>query len=129
VQESIGNSGAEAVTIEAVTILPPDQVGVPGTQWPLTPAGAVLYRNERGPLAAKGSPVNGLSLGPGQTILVGIPVRMSGPCYASGWTGINVFYVKERFLALTHWVAIPLGTPLMFHGPESPGAGSICPGK
>ena len=26
-------------------------------------------------------------------------------------TGLNFFYVKERFLFFTQWVAIPLGTP------------------
>jgi len=32
---------------------------------------------------------------------------MSGICYdPDGWTGTDVFYVKERFLFFTHWVAI-----------------------
>jgi hypothetical protein len=39
---------------------------------------------------------------PSEVILVGIPVRLSGTCYdPNGWTGTNVFYVKEQFLTFT----------------------------
>lgn len=72
----------------------------------------------------------GLSLRPGHTIYVGIPARMSGRCYVpDGWTGLDVFYVEERFLFFTHWVAIPLATPLVFHEPEPGGANMVCPGR
>jgi hypothetical protein len=130
VVQSIQNTGPLPVTIESVTALRPDQAPSPGIQpWPLTPAGQALYLPEYGRRPGRGSPVSGLSLRPGQTIEVAIPVRMSGACYVrAGWTGLTVFYVKERFLAFTHWVAVPLGTPLIFHEPEN-GAGFACPGR
>jgi hypothetical protein len=128
VPESIQNSGPVAVTIEAVTASRPERAGI--TPWPLRPAGQALYLPADGPRPASGRPVAGLSLRPGQAIFVGIPVRMSGDCHVpNGWTGLRVFYVKERFLIFTHWVAIPLGTPLMFHEPEPSGAGMVCPGR
>ena len=126
VRESIQNSGPLAVTIEAVTVSRPQQHGT--IPWPLTPAGQPMYLPEYGPQPAEGKPVAGLSLGPGQAIDVGIPVRISGACHTpNGWTGLNFFYVKERFLIFTHWVAIPLGTPLIFHEPEPHGPGMACP--
>jgi hypothetical protein len=129
IAESIQNSGPFAVTIEAVTVSQPQQPGI--TPWPLTPAGPARYFPAyNSSWSGKGRPVAGLSLRPGQAIYVGIPMRMSGPCYVpNGWTGLNVFYVKERFLIFTHWVAIPLGTPLIFHEPERPGANMVCPGR
>jgi len=126
VTESIQNSGPLAVTIEAVTVSRPQQLGT--TPWPLTPAGWPMYLPEYGPRPNEGRPIAGLTLGPGQAILVGIPARMSGACHVpNGWTGLKFFYVKERFLIFTHWVAIPLGTPLIFHEPEPRGAGMACP--
>jgi len=126
--ESVQNSGPVTVTIEAVTALRPDQTGA--TSWPLTPAGQALYLHADGLRSAGGRPVADLSLRPGQTIVVGIPVRFSGACYVTnGWTGLSVFYVKERFAIFTHWVSIPLGTPLIFHEPESGGAGMVCPAR
>jgi hypothetical protein len=89
-----------------------------------------MYLPEYGPRPAMGRRVAGLSLRLGQAIVVGIPARLRSACYApNGWTGVNVFYVKERFLFFTHWVAIPLGTPLMFHEPESDAPGMACPGN
>ncbi len=127
VTESIQNSGPLAVTIEAVTVNRPEQPGV--TPWPLRTAGQAMYVPEYGPRPAKGRPIGGLSLGPGQAIVVGIPARMSGACFVpNGWTGLNFFYVKERFLFFTHWVAIPVGTPLKFHEPEARGPTMACPG-
>jgi hypothetical protein len=129
VLESIQNSGPAPVTIDAITALRPDQTGIT-TPWPLTPAGQTLYMPADGPRPARGRPVAGLSLRPGHTILVGMPVRMSGACHVpNGWTGLSVFYVKERFLIFTHWVAIPLGTPLIFHEPEPGGTGMVCPAR
>ena len=90
----------------------------------------MLYLPGEGPWPASGSPVAGLSLRPGQTIVVGIPVRLRDACYLpNGWTGLSSFYVKERFAFFTHWVAIPLGTPLMFHEPESGIPGIVCSGQ
>ena|SRR5215472_470169 len=126
--ESIQNSGRAAVTIEAVTVLRPDQTAV--TAWPPTPAGQVLYLPGDGPRPASGRPVAGLSLRPGQSIVVGIPVRLRGACYVpNGWSGLSTFYAKERFAFFTHWVPIPVGTPLIFHEPEAGGPGMVCPGR
>lgn len=128
VAESIQNSGPLAVTIEAVTVIRPGQPGI--TPWPLRPGGQALYMPEYGPRPATGRPVAGLSLMPGQAIVVGIPARLSSACYVpNGWTGANFFYVKERFLFFTRWVEIPLGTPLMFHEPEVGASGMACPGR
>jgi hypothetical protein len=38
-----------------------------------------------------------------------------------GWSGVNVFYVKERFLTFTHWVAVSDARPWVFHEPANPG--------
>jgi hypothetical protein len=56
---------------------------------------------------------------------------MVGRCYIpNGWTGVGFFYVQERFLAFTHWAAIPLPMPLILHEPERPGThGAVCPGR
>jgi len=52
---------------------------------------------------------------------IGIPVRLSNACYIKGsWSGDVSFYVKERFLIFTHWVAVPFGTPLLFQQPSEP---------
>lgn len=134
VLESIQNSGPEPVTIEAVTVLRPDQLTVPDP-WPVRLAGPVLYRPEGGAQPAFGRPVVGMTLGAGQTIQLGIPVRLTSACHSNGWTGLDVFYVQERFLAFTHWVAIPLGTPLTFHQPSivkvqpKPGGPFTCPSR
>jgi len=121
--EALNNPGPRAVTIESVSIVGPQgqESGAPGL-WPLTPAGPVMWINAIGNWPAHGRPVAGLSLAPGQYILVGIPVRLSGSCYEPGSFGeINVFYVKERFLSFTHWVAAPVERPWVFRAPADPG--------
>jgi len=125
VVEGIQNTGPEAVTIEAVSILGPQQQamirdGAP--TYPLIPAGQALGWIEtwRSPLPAA-RPVAGLTLGPGQVIRIGIPVRLSSGCYIKGsWSEVVDFYVKERFLIFTHWVAVPFGIPLLFQDPSDP---------
>src|SRR5262249_21367238 len=98
VPESIRNSGPVPITTEGATASRPEQPGITA-RWPLTPAGQALYVPADGPGPTRGTPVAGLSLRPGQAIFVGIPVRLSDVCYVpNGWTGLNVFYVKERFL-------------------------------
>lgn len=134
VSVSLGNSGPEAVTIEAVSMSPP----APGRPWPLVPAGPVLYWTSAmfGGLHPKsGRPIAGLSLQPGQgnDIYVGIPVRTSS-CYTSGgFTILDSFYVKERFLLFTKWVRVPLTQPILLNAPadppNQPGPGTICPGR
>jgi hypothetical protein len=139
VEPSIFNNGPETVTIEAVSILSPqDQAniahGVP--PWPLVPAGQVHWRfqytgaGQKGSIS--GSSVVGVSLPPGQGMSLGIPLKMSAICYTQGsWTGIDVIYVKERFLLFTHWVAVQFQPSLIMHQPESPfgepGKDLVCP--
>jgi hypothetical protein len=127
--ESLTNDGPEPVTIEAVTILSPQQqadaaAGSPA--FPVTPAGAVRWRLEissfglTGPFS--GNSVAGHSLIPGQPIVVAIPLRESGRCYdPGGFVQIDTFYVQERFGPFTQWVAVPLALPLLMHTPSDPG--------
>jgi hypothetical protein len=117
--ESIQNSGPRAVTIQAVSIVAPGSVG----DWPLISSGQVLYIPEVYQFHERawtsGRPVKGLSLGPNQSVLLGIPVRMVDACYeAAGTTGLTDFYVEERFLTFSHWVTIPFGAPVLMRSPE-----------
>lgn len=139
VTESFGNSGPEAVTIEAVTILSPDEQAEETkgeAPWPLTPAGAVHWRDEgAGPgltQPTSGNSVVGLTLAPGQDIAIGIPLRISEPCYEpDSSTGADAFYVKVRYLSFTHWVAIPFQEPLLLQQPfpagKQPAKDFVCP--
>jgi hypothetical protein len=123
---SIQNTGGISVTIEAVTM----QVPRPGIgSWPFVSAGTVRYVPGEGALPATGRPVAGLSLSPGEVIMVGIPLRQAyRGCYVAGTlTGANAFYVKERFLGFTRWVSISLGHQVLMHEPEPRGLGAICP--
>jgi hypothetical protein len=140
--ESLANEGPEPVTIEAVSILSPQQqadaaAGSPA--FPVTPAGAVRWRLQDstfgliGPFS--GNSVVGRSLAPGQPIVVAIPVRQSGRCYdPGGWMQISNFYVQERFGPFVQWVAVPLALPLLMHTPSDPGnpepaSDLVCPAR
>lgn len=127
--EAIANTGPQAVTIEAVSILSPqDQFSLAQgiRPKPLIPAGPALwiptvYRRGQS-VPSSGSPVAGLSLAPGESILVGVPVRLSGTCYdPNGWFSVSTFYVKERFLFFTHWVAVTFQIPWIFRQSANPG--------
>jgi hypothetical protein len=127
ITETIQNTGPQPVTIEAVSILSPAEQanqarGIPPS--PLTPAGPVRWQNmiPHQPAPTSGTSVAGLSLRPGQDIYVSIPVRLSGTCYEPGsYDTTGALYVKERFLAFTHWVAITFDTPFIFRHPSNPG--------
>jgi hypothetical protein len=126
--ESLQNTGPLAVTIEAVSMLPP------GSSWPLVPAGRVLYMpayyTYKEHQWTSGRPVRGLSLSPQQGVEVGIPVRTADPCYVpNSGASLRVFYVEERFLAFTKWVAVPLGMSVVLREPEpqSDSPGLVCP--
>ena len=127
--ESIENSGPKAVAIEGVSLVAPPSPGI--SPWPLRPAGQARYMPEyNNDYTKPGLPVQGLSLGPGQSIRVGIPVKMAGDCYVrDSSVGVTEFYVEERFLMFTQWVALPVGTPLFMYEPEPRDAGSdlVCP--
>ena len=121
---SISNAGPEPVTIEAVSMLSPVQQADQArgaAPWPLTPVGRPLWRPGHYRLDPAGKPVAGLSLAPSQDIVVGIPVRMSGVCHdPGGFISLDVFYVKERFLFFTRWVAVPFQPGLLMHNPSNP---------
>jgi hypothetical protein len=116
---NIGNSGPEAVTIEAVRV---------GNPWPLIPAGAMRYQL---PDSFASRPFKSYRLAagghPGSGVMIGIPVRTDSHCYANNsWVHIDSVSVEERFLIFTHWVSIPLMNPLILHAPagtpRTPGA-------
>lgn len=139
VTESFGNSGPEAVTIEAVTILSPQEQTQETKDEPLSPlasAGTVHWRDEdAGPgltPPTSGTSVVGLTLAPGQDIVIGIPLRINGPCYEPGSsTEVDAFYVKVRYLSFTHWVAVPFQAPMLLEQPvpagQQPANALVCP--
>ena len=125
---SIYNDGPLSVTIEAVSILSPQQQADASrgdAPWPLLPAGPVRwafqYTGPGRPDLPSGRSVAGVSLPSGQGMSLGIPLRLSGVCRdRTGWTGTDVFYVKERFGFFTHWVAIHFQPSLIMHEPSPP---------
>ena len=142
--ESIANTGPEPVTIEAVTMVAPQQRAI-SSGWPLVPAGRVKWwiQGESGPDAAPPPrcsytapcPLGSLSLAPNSPIVVDIPVRLTRGCYVKGggFSEVTDFYVQEKFGPFTHWVAVPLGMPYLFQSPLVPGqnasntGGVACP--
>jgi hypothetical protein len=132
VVESIDNNGPEPVTIEAVSILSPQAQAYAAdgeSPWPVIPAGPVHWTLQiQGlPHAGRGNgrSVAGVTVPPGQGLLLGFPLRLSGGgvCYITGgWTGIDTFYVKERFGPFTHWVTVQFPQPLAMREPPSAGA-------
>ena len=129
ITESIYNPGPEAVTIEAVSILSPQQQAQAAAgiiPWPVVPARPVHWMLEwhspHYPGPVSGTSVTGVSLGPGQAITLGIPLRMRSACYITGsWTSIDAFYVEDGFLAFTHWVAVQVQSPLLLRQPDDVG--------
>jgi len=125
---SIGNSGSRPITIEAVTT----STDPAHSMDPVRLAGPVLYTTDMG---RSGTPrthvLRNLTLGPGEEIFIGIPLR-TWPCGSTdGWITDQAFYVKERFLFFTHIVVVPWsssGAKLIMHNPGGvPGqAGTIC---
>jgi hypothetical protein len=134
---SIANNGPLAVTIEAVSILSPQQQADAGqgvAPFPLLPAGPVRwafeYTSPGQPDLPGGRSVAGISLPPGQGMSLGIPLQMSGICYdPAGWTHVDVFYVKERFGIFTHWVAVHFQPSLIMHSVSPPGGPGAEPAR
>jgi hypothetical protein len=132
---SLYNSGPRPVTIEAVTVVSPDQAAAP-TPYPLVPDGtpqwlAVTSGPGMEPCSATGAcPVAGLVLRPGQPIEVAIPVRFTYACdLTNGWMSVSDFYVRVRFGPFTRWVTGALSYPYVFHETEPPGRakqGEVC---
>jgi len=125
---SIQNFGSRPVTIEAVTTSPDPA----GSTYPVRLAGPVLYTTDMGrPGTPRTHILRNLTLGPGQGIFIGIPLR-TWPCGNNdGWVTDPAFYVTEHFLFFTHRVAVPWsgnGAQLILHNPGGVpgGAGTIC---
>ena len=100
------------------------------------PAGPALYWTEFAwGRRLPGRPVAGLSVKPGRggDIFLGIPVRTPACYVAGGFSTMDSFYVKERFLTFTKWIAIPLMQPILIHGvgefANKPSPGAICLGR
>jgi hypothetical protein len=113
---SIGNSGSRPVTIEAVTT----SVSPADSTYPVR-LPAVLYTTDMGRLGTPRTHVlRNLTLGPGQGIFIGIPLR-TWPCGQTvGWDTDPAFYIKEHFLFFTHTVAVAWsmhGAKLIMHIP------------
>jgi hypothetical protein len=127
VVESIANTGPETVTIVAVSILSPEDqqfqhASGPPVAWPLLPAGPVRAMIDTPRPTGIVRPAAGLPLGPGQEARIAIPVRLGGTCYdTQSFNTADTFYVEERFLTFTHWVALSFTVPYLFHQTVDPG--------
>ena len=104
IDATITNTGTYAVTIEAVMLPRPG-----GRYWPVSPAGPVRYSlADGGPQLPTVGLLRNVTLGPGDQINIGIPVR-SAPCASkTDWTQIVGFMVRERFLWFTRTVPMPV---------------------
>ena len=80
-----------------------------GRYWPVSPAGPVRYSlADGGPQLPTVGLLRNVTLGPGDQINIGIPVR-SAPCASkTDWTQIVGFMVRERFLWFTRTVPMPV---------------------
>jgi hypothetical protein len=127
---SISNDGTHAVTIENVTLQK-----VAGSYWPFTPVGPARY-NWVLP-GVQQPPVHilrNISLGPGQTMEITIPVRTATCAHKRSFAKVDSFLVTERFLSFRHTVALPFsqdGGHLITNrpGPRSSRPGVICAGQ
>jgi hypothetical protein len=124
---SIVNNGTHAVTIESVTLQK-----VAGTYWPLTPAGPARYwfvqpGSQQPPVHV----LKNVTLDPGQTMEIAIPVRTVRCGHKASWAKLDSFLVTERFLSFRHTVALPFsqqGAHLIVNrpAPHSSGPGAVC---
>jgi len=115
VSASITNTGTHAVTIESVSL---PHYG--GRYWPFVPAGPAHYNILRG---GPQHPhiLRNVTLRPGDQMEIAFPVRAT-PCREKyGWTDLDHFLVRERFLFFTHTVSLPFiwgGGRLIMHTPQ-----------
>ncbi len=125
------NSGSRPITITRVTLDPaPDDS--PRTIWLAGPTRYTTDGNMLGVASSRMYVLQDVTIGPGSTIFVDIPLR-TWPCGndEEGWFTIPFFYVQEQFLAFHHTVALPWdmhGARLIMHNPGgAPGdPHSIC---
>ena len=75
-----------------------------------------------------------VTLGPGQGIMIGMPLRIAYCADRGSYVGEDVFVVTERFFGFTHVVPMPFvdyGSPVITNAPGGrPGpAGTCCSGS
>jgi hypothetical protein len=114
---SLANTGSRPVTVGPVTT----SVSPADASYPVWLAGPVLYTTDMGsPGRPRTHVLRNLTLGPGQAIFIGIPLRTS-PCgLTDTWETDPAFYLEEHFLLFTHKVALPWsmsGARLIMHAP------------
>jgi hypothetical protein len=116
------NNGPLAVTIESVSIDPSLQLAGKPRYLDVIDSVGTMFSAVRGPVVWT-------SLRPGQTILVGIPIRVPD-CVNKTTTPYMMtgsFQVRERLLMFSHTAAIPLPTPLIWlPGYTQATAGATC---
>jgi hypothetical protein len=119
---SIRNNGSFPVTVEAVS--------QPKAS-PLTAVGQVLYMgpSDRDFLQFRVHVLRDVTLGPGQMIEIGMPLRTMYCADRRAYTDAVFFLVKERFLVFTHMVGIPFiaGSAIVLNAPGAGSAGYTCP--
>lgn len=111
------NAGSLPITIDSVALYPPSASGFD----PIRLAGPALYTTDLSALGTRRTHVlHQLTIAPGETIFVGIPIR-TWPCgQTDGWMTDPAFYVREHFLFFSHTVALPWsmhGARLIMHDP------------
>jgi hypothetical protein len=131
---SIRNNGPRAVTILAVTLAP----GSDGS--PMRLAAPVRYSRPddqgygQSEVPSASRVLHQVTLGAGQEIFIGIPLR-TWPCaQTDSWLTVPSFYVREHFLFFTHTVAIAWnmqGGELIMHAPggHAGDPDTFCAGK
>lgn len=121
---SVSNDGSLPITIVAV-------YQPPGS--PLTAAGSVVYLSAQDPhpLQPRVRVLRDVTLGSGQAIEVGMPLRIEYCADRRSYIAAPVFLVEERFFVFTRTVAIPfieVDSPVVTNAPGGqPGVpGTFC---
>ena len=132
---SLTNNGHFPVTILSASLNPPDaQRPVFRESEPLRDAGAATYWPLAGSPTGTGTRLAGMTIKPGQSIFVRLPVTTAG-CWmpAHGYSTISAFWVKVKFMFWTHLVQIWWTSPydqsegaIIAHEPETQSRGGVC---
>jgi len=132
---SLANNGDFAVTIVSASLNAPDAQGPIFRQAePLRDSGTPTYWPEAGIHSGLGTRLAGMTLKPGQTILVRLPVTTAG-CWlpTGGYAILATFWVKVKFMFWTHLVQIWWTSPydesedaIIAHEPMPASQGGVC---
>jgi hypothetical protein len=134
---SLTNTGPYPVTIESATLNDPDFTAAPALQAePLRDTGPATYWPMGGnPGVGGGTRLAGTLLGPGQDIVIRLPVTTAG-CWmrSESYTTLFHFWVKVKFLFWTHLVPIWWTSPydqsegaFIAREPQPASQGGLCP--